>query len=100
MAIEQQIDAFVQGIQCATTQAIVINLAGAQIVRTSFDVYYNAVTSKLELVMMLTGKSNNYVTRNVSQLTKTSNPQKWKNNGDSNPQRNNKRGNNIFKPEA
>ena len=28
MTIEQQIDAFIQGIQCATTQAIVVNLAG------------------------------------------------------------------------
>ena len=100
MTIEQQIDAFVQGIQCATTQAIVVNLAGVQAVRTSFDVYYNAVASKLELAMTLTGKSNNNVTRNVSQVTKTSNPPKRKNSGDSNSQKNSKRSNNNFKPEA
>ena len=32
MTIEKQIDAFVQGIQCAITQSIVVNLAGDQAV--------------------------------------------------------------------
>ena len=66
MTVEQQINAFVQGIQCATTQSIVVNLAGDQTVRTSFDEYYNVVASKLELAMTFTGKSNSTITWNVN----------------------------------
>ena len=70
MTVEQQIDAFVQGIQCSTTQSIVVNLAGNPAVRTSFDNYYNAVASRLELAMTLTGKGTTSVTRNVNQVSK------------------------------
>lgn len=79
MTIEQQIDAFVQGIQCPTTQSIVVNLAGNPAVRTTFDDYYNAVASRLELAMTLTGKSTTSVTRNVNQLTKSTSTPKRKN---------------------
>ena len=49
MTVEQQIDGFIQDIQCATAQSIIINLAGDQATRISFDSYYNAVASRLEL---------------------------------------------------
>mmetsp|Transcript_35068 Transcript_35068/g.41856 ORF Transcript_35068/g.41856 Transcript_35068/m.41856 type:complete len:82 (+) Transcript_35068:262-507(+) len=45
MAVEQPIDAFVQGIGCATTQSIVVNLGDDNTVRVSFDAYYNAFAS-------------------------------------------------------
>ena len=98
MTVEQQIDSFVQGIQCATTQSIVVNLAGNQNVRTTFDDYYNAVASRLELAMTLTGKANNTITRNVNQVTRAFNQPKRK--GDETSQRSSKRNNSSFKPEA
>ena len=49
MSEEQQIDAFLQSMQCATAQSIVVNLSGDATIRTSFDNYYNAVVSRLEL---------------------------------------------------
>lgn len=64
MAVEQQINAFVQDIQCTTTQAIIVHLAGNQAIHTFFDKYYNTVASKLEFAMALTGKSNNVVKDN------------------------------------
>ena len=79
MTVEQQIDAFVQGIQCSTTQSIVVNLAGNAAVRTTFDDYYNAVVSRLELAMTLTGKGTNSVTCDNSQVLKNIPKQK---NGD------------------
>ena len=48
MTVKQQIDGFIQGIQCATAQSIVINLAGDQAARLSFDSYYNDIVSRLE----------------------------------------------------
>ena len=82
MAVEQQIDAFVQGIQCATIQAIVVvHLASNQAVCTSFNEYYNAVASTLKLAMTLTGKLSNVVMLNVSQVTKSNNTPKGKSNG-------------------
>ena len=98
MSVEQQIDAFVQGIQCPVTQSIVVNLAGNQAVRTSFDTYYNAVASRLELALTLTGKGNALVTRQVNQMVKASTPSKRK--GDNNDSKQNKRTNVNFKPEA
>ena len=100
MTVEQQIDAFVQGIQCATTQSIVVNLAGDQTVRTSFDDYYNAVATRLELAMTLTGKTNNTVTRNVNQMTKVTSSSKREGNGNTSSSKPNKRPNGAFKPEA
>lgn len=63
MMVEQQIEVFVQGIQCATTQSIVVNLAGNQGVHATFDDYYNDVALRLELAMTLTGKASNLVTQ-------------------------------------
>ena len=68
MSVEQQIDAFIQGMQCTTTQIIVVSLAGNQTIRTSFDSYYNAVASKLELLMSLTHKSTQGDHRNVNKV--------------------------------
>lgn len=68
MSTEQQIDSFVAGIQCATAQQIVVNLAGDQTVRTSFETYYNAVASRLELSLSLTHMPTNRETRTVNQL--------------------------------
>ena len=99
MTVEQQIDAFVQGIHCPTTQAIVVNLAGNQAVRTTFDNYYNAVASKLELAMTLTGRSSNSVTRNVNQVSKTTNVQKRK-SGDTTSNTKSKKAYHGFKAEA
>ena len=68
MTVEQQIDTFVQGIQCATTQSIVVNLAGDIAARTSFESYYNAVASRLELSLSLTQTHSNRETRNVNEF--------------------------------
>ena len=68
MTIEQQIDTFVQGIQCATAQSIVVNLAGDATARTSFETYYNAVASKLELSISLTHTPTNRENRNVNEF--------------------------------
>ena len=68
MTVEQQIDTFIQGMQCATVQSIVVNLAGDPTVRTSFDAYYNAVASRLELSMSLTHKSIPSENRNVNKM--------------------------------
>ena len=73
MSVEQQIDAFIQGIQCATAQSIVVNLSGDVTIRTSFDSYYNAVASKLELSMSLTHKSTQGENRNVNEVKGDSN---------------------------
>ena len=68
MTVEQQIDTFIQGIQCATTQSIVVNLAGDVAARISFETYYNAVASRLELSLSLTQTSTNRETRNVNEF--------------------------------
>ncbi len=68
MTIEQQIDTFVQGIQCATAQSIVVNLAGDATARTSFETYYNAVASKLELSISLTHTPSNRENSNVNEF--------------------------------
>ena len=68
MTVEQQIDTFIQGMQCATVQSIVVNLAGDTTVRKSFDTYYNAVASRLELSMSLTHKGISSDSRNVNRV--------------------------------
>ena len=68
MTVEQQIDTFIQGIQCATTQSIVVNLAGDIAARISFETYYNAVASRLELSLSLTQTSSSHETRNVNEF--------------------------------
>ena len=68
MSTEQKADSLIQGIQCSTTQNIVVNIAGITALRTSFDMYYNAVASKLELAISLTNKSRENKTRNVNKI--------------------------------
>ena len=67
MSTEQQVDSFIQGIQCAVAQNIIVNLAGDPTIRKTFDTYYNAVASKLELSISLSNKPTNSVQRNVNQ---------------------------------
>ena len=67
MSTEQQVDSFIQGIQCAVAQSIIVNVAGDPKIRTSFDTYYNAVASKLELAISLSNKPTNSVSRNFNQ---------------------------------
>ena len=69
MTIEQQIDKFVQGIKCATAQSIVVNLAGDLTARASFESYYNAVASRLELSLSLTNTPSNRENRNVNEFS-------------------------------
>ena len=45
MSTEQQVESFIQGIQCAVAQSIIVNVDGDPKIRTSFDTYYNAVAS-------------------------------------------------------
>ena len=73
MTIEQKIDTSIQGIQSATTQSIIVNVAGDPTVRTSFDTYYNMVASRLELELSLSGKQFDSVQRNVNQTSTTKN---------------------------
>ena len=68
MTTEQKIDTFVQGMQCSTAQNIVVNIAGIDTHRSTFDAYYNAVASKLELALSLTNKSTETETRNVNSV--------------------------------
>ena len=79
MTVEQQIDTFIQGIQCATAQSIIVNVAGDPTVRTSFDTYYNVVASRLELALSLSGKQPNSVSRNVNQTKTSKNDKEHKN---------------------
>ena len=58
MTTEQKIDTFVQGIQCSTAQSIVVSMSGDLHIRTSFDAYYNAIASRIELANSLTQKPN------------------------------------------
>ena len=84
MSVEQQIDSFIQGMQCATAQSIVVQLSGDASVRTSFDSYYNAIASKLELSMSLTHKSTQGEHRNVNEFKKNSNRDRSRRDKDKN----------------
>ena len=68
MTTEQKIDMFVQSMQCSTAQSIVVNIAGIATYRSTFDAYYNAVASRLELALSLTNKSSESETRNVNSV--------------------------------
>ena len=68
MTVEQQIDGFIQGMQCATAQSIVINLVRDQVARQSFDSYYNAVASRLELSLSLTNRVTSTENKNVNEF--------------------------------
>ena len=69
MTTEQQIDTFIQGVQCATTQSIIVSISGDPSVRTSFETYYNNVASRLELALSLTSKPSDSITRHVNQVS-------------------------------
>ena len=84
MTVEQQIDGFIQGIQCTTAQSILINLAGDQAARISFDSYYNAVASRLELSLSLTHKITSTKNRNVNEVNQKRTKQFSNNNKDTN----------------
>ena len=45
-----------------------VNIAGTAALRFTFDTYYNAVASKIELAIFLTNKVNDSVIRNVNSL--------------------------------
>ena len=84
MTVEQQINGFIQSIQCATAQSIVINLAGDQADRISFDSYYNAVASRLELSLSLTHKITSTENRHVNEVNQKRTKQFTNNNNDTN----------------
>ena len=56
MTVEQKIDGFVHGLECSTAQTIVVSIAGDPTIRVSFDAYYNAIASRIELANSLTQK--------------------------------------------
>ena len=58
MTIEQKIDGFVYGMGCSTVQTIVISIAGDPSIRVSFDAYYNAIASQIELANSPTQEPN------------------------------------------
>ena len=84
MTVEQQIDGFIQGIQYATTQSIVINLTGDQAARISFDSYYNAVASRLELSLSLTHNITSTENRHVNEVNQKRTKQFTNNNKETN----------------
>ena len=79
MTVEQQIDGFIQGIQCVTAQIIVINLAGDQTAHISFDSYYNAVASRLELSLSWTHKTTSTENKHVNEVNQKRKKQFTKN---------------------
>ena len=107
MTVEQQIDTFIQGIQCAVAQGIVVNVAGDPVHRSTFDTYYNIIASKLELSISLSNKPTSSITRNVNQVNfdreRKTNSQNNKRTGNGNNSKyNNKKSKpgNQFVPEA
>ena len=77
MTTEQKIDTFVQGIECSIAQSIVVSISGTPANRTSFDAYYNAIASRIELANSLMQKSNfkkedRYVNQEKSERNKRS----------------------------
>ena len=84
MTVEQQIDGFIQGVQCAIAQSIVINLVDDQAARLSFDSYYNAVESRLELSLSLTHTITFTENRHVNEFNQKRTKQFTNNNKDTN----------------
>ena len=64
---EQKIDLFVQGIQYDTAHNIVVHIAGDPTIQNSFDIYYNAAASRLELSFSLTRRPDNREDSNVNE---------------------------------
>ena len=77
MTTKHKIDLFVHGCYWATAQSIILNLAGNPRVCTSYDVYYIAVLSKLEILLSLTNKQGSREDQNVNAF-KTVNSNKHK----------------------
>lgn len=67
MTVVQKIDTFVQGIKCAVTQTIIVNLSTDPRNRQSFESYYNAIASRLELAISMNDKVSQNETRNVNE---------------------------------
>ena len=68
MTVQQQIDTFIAGIKCATAQSIVVQISGDPAIRTSFDTYYNAIASRLELALVLSNSVSQSENRNVNKF--------------------------------
>jgi len=71
MTVQQQIDSFIAGVKCAIAQTIIVNVSDDRTIRTSFEIYYNATASKLELALQLTNHNNEI--RNVNQFNLSKN---------------------------
>ena len=71
MTVQQQIDSFIAGVKCAIAQTIIVNVSDDRTIRTSFEIYYNATASKLELALQLTNHNNE--NRNVNQFNLSKN---------------------------
>ena len=69
MSAEQKINDFITGITCPIAQSIIVSLAGNRMIRTSFESYYNELSSRLSLALRLSkGKNPQMETRNVNSL--------------------------------
>ena len=42
MTVQQQTDAFIAGVKCATAQIIIVTVSGDRTIRANFEIYYNA----------------------------------------------------------
>jgi len=63
---KQKIGSFIQGCQCATAHSIIVDLVGNHRVHMSYNMYYNTIFSKLELLLSLTNKQGNREAWNVN----------------------------------
>ena len=68
MPVQQQIDTSIADIECATNQGIIVNVSGDQTIRASFDTYYNAIASKLELTLQLINQISLTENRNINKF--------------------------------
>ena len=87
LTYEQQIDHFIQVIQCVTSQSIVVSIIGDVTIRKSVDTYYNAFASRLKLALFLTSRPNERKTRYVNNTTNTANKRKQEYNNPGNNMR-------------
>ena len=78
MTVQQQTDAFIAGVKCATAQIIIVTVSGDRTIRANFEIYYNAIASKLELALQLTNQISHTENRNVNQFNLNKNKNKNK----------------------
>ena len=71
MTSKQKINSLIQGYQCATMRSIIVNLAGNPRVCMSYNMYYNAVSSKLEILLSLTNKKINREDQKVNDFKRS-----------------------------